>query len=99
MPVNESTYLKFITAIVLSAALTTIYLWQKVEVHHLTGILRTQRQAASELERDRSRLTAAVVEKMKVGAVQRTAQERLGMGYPKGRIAYLTVPPEANYGL
>lgn len=99
MPVTKITYLKFVTAIVLCAATTTIYLWQKVEVNHQTGMLRAQRQAVSDLERERSRLTAAVVEKTKVGAIQRIAEKRLEMGFPKGRIAHLTVPRMVHYGL
>ena len=91
MPVTRAAYLKFVTLVVCGATMTTLYLWQKVELNHRTGKLSELHQIVTDLERERSRLTATVVRKKKSGVVKRIAEGQLGMSLPKGRMARLIV--------
>ncbi len=91
MLVTRAAYLKFIALVVCAATMTTLYLWQKVEINQRTGKLRELHQLVTDLERERSRLTATVVQKKKEGVVKRIAKGQLGMSLPKGRLAHLIV--------
>ena len=91
MPVIRATYFKFVTLVVCAAAMTTLYLWQKVELNQRRGTLRVLHQTVPDLERERSRLTAIVVRNKKAGVVKRIAEGQLGMSLPKGRMARLAV--------
>ena len=91
MPITRAAYFKFIALVVCSAALTTLYLWQKVELNQRLGELGHLHQMVTDLERERSRLTASVVRKKREGAVKRIAEHQLGMSLPKGRMARLIV--------
>jgi hypothetical protein len=91
MSVARAAYCKFVTVVVCAAAMTTLYLWQKVELNQRTGTLRELRQTVTDLERERSRLTATVVRKKKTGVVKHIAEGQLGMSLPKGRMAHLAV--------
>ncbi len=91
MPVTRAAYLKFVTLVVCGATMTTLYLWQKVELNQQKGKLTELHQTVTDLERERSRLTATVVRKKKAGVVKRIAEDQLGMSLPKGRVARLIV--------
>ena len=98
MSLTRAACFKLVILVVAVAAMTTLYLWQKVEFNQRAGTLRELREEVDGLERERSRLTASVMQKKKAGVIQRIAEGQLGMSLPKGRMARLSVPVDQSSG-
>ena len=69
---------------------TLLHVWQKVENAALIERIDEAETRVEKLEKDRARLTAAVVFRKKPRAIEQIAQGRLGMVYPVGGLSELT---------
>jgi hypothetical protein len=75
---------------------TLLNIWQKIELAGVARQLDVCQDQIEELREEEARLTAAIVFKMKPGAIEGIARGRLEMDYPAGRLTELSFDPGAD---
>ena len=81
----------YILLVAILVAITLSYTWKKVEVASVVKQIEALEVQAGKLEEERSKLMAAIALRKKPGVIKKTAEEKLGMVYPRGRVVELVV--------
>ena len=81
----------YILLVAILVATTLSYTWKKVEVASVVKQIEALEVQVGKLEEERSKLMAAIALRKKPGVIKKTAEEKLGMVYPRGRVVELTV--------